>query len=430
MYFFFRFFVLPAIFLPSLILATNNEELLTKQHIQEVTLKNGLRVCLKQTDHEEGEFTFQLFAMGGYAAVSAEDRPSAAFAGAIAWESGLQDTNSDKIAYELYQRSLDMDINVRLFDRVIEASGSTENLPYCLELVQTLFTSPQFTIQGLERVVSEAKKNLQNQSQETIKELFLRTNTQGWDVLVPLTCEDLKKIKLEQAKTFFKQAFADPSLFTLIFVGDFDFNSIITLLEKHLGSIPSSSCPPLINPEAPHFPQGITKKEIKGYSRNRLALTRLTFPVIKKELAALNFICHILSSRFLRHFSSDDNQTHFEVHYEFPFFPRLDHIWLVVQFYGPSVTTQSTIQSTLEIIRQLNQSGLSDQERTSEINSDNPCEKDNTYLLSLLSNCYHGGWDLTILHTKQHSELKDKHLENILDSYIRLDHYSLISLYP
>ncbi|CUI17077.1 putative metalloprotease [Candidatus Protochlamydia naegleriophila] len=428
MFFVSRFFILVAL-LPSLIIA-NSDDLLTNQQMKEVTLKNGLRICLKRTDYEEGAFVFQMFAMGGYAAAPVANRPSAAFAGAIAWESGLQDASSDKIAYELYQRSLEMNVSIRLFDRVIEASGLTEDLSYCLELIQALFRAPQFTFQGLERVISESKILFQDHSQETIKDCFLKTNTQNWDVLTSLTCEDLKKVKLEQAEAFFKQAFADPSLFTLILVGDFDFNNATALLEKHLGCIEARSSAPLINPEAPHFPQGVTKREIKGYARNRLALTRLTFPVIKKELSSLNFICHILSARLLDHFSAVDSQTQFEVHYEFPLFPRLDHIWLIVQFYGPTTTIHSTTQSTLKIIHHLNRLGLSEQERKSELEISNSCEEDNIYLLSLLSNCYHGGWDSTLIDSKHPIEIKHKGSENILDSYIHLDHYSLISLYP
>ncbi len=63
---YFRFlFLFCYIYLSAFICPQELSANLTQNELKELSLQNGMRVCIKQSHKEPGEFAFQLFAMGG-----------------------------------------------------------------------------------------------------------------------------------------------------------------------------------------------------------------------------------------------------------------------------------------------------------------------------------------------------------------------------
>ncbi|WP_068468001.1 insulinase family protein [Candidatus Protochlamydia phocaeensis] len=430
-----RLFLFIILLFPFISRADQREDILTNHHIKEITLKNGIRVCLKKTDYDEDEFVFQLFAMGGYAALAPADRPLAILSPDIVWESGLGSQSADQIAYDLYQRSLEIEMKVQAFDRVIEASGPTEEMERCLQVVHNLFTQPQFQPEALSKVIHHTRRSLQKtnastQTEYSSRNIFLEFNTQNWDVWNPLNSRDLNHISLKKAEKTFLQLFSNPSEFILVLVGDIDFEATIHLLRQYLESIPCRSPSfHLINPPPPPFPPGITKKEISGYSRYANAWTRLTFPIPAKQVETqqLEFLCDILYNRF----AQNEATKQLDVSYEFPLFPRLDQAWLIIEFSCACNEIPSVCGQIMKILETFKKEGPSAEELNIALKNLEEQKKEveeNDYILSVLANYYRAGWDVTRLYTlsKEKEELRN----NDLTFYLNLDQYSIISLYP
>lgn len=418
--------------------------ILAQHQVKELTLKNGLKVCLKPTVYEEESIVFQIFANGGYATFSLNDRPSAILAADIVWESGIGNQTGDQLSFDLYQNSIEMTTKIQPFDRQIEGTCPTESFELCLKTVNLVFTEPKFDKEAMKRSIAKSRQQIRIKERESelgSREAFLKVNTQNWDVLEPLTLTDLDYINLSKVEKFFRQAFSNPAEFVCVVVGDFNPDDIQPLIEKHLGSIPSTSSSNSYFKEAslPAFPSGITKKEMKGFHRYKQPLTRLTFPTLinidETSTQSLYNVCVLLKSRLLPLFSDKQAITRkLEVSYEFPFFPKLDVAWITIQFSANPQEIDGLTKQILTSLEQLKKNGPTEQEfidLKNDHREDDIEIEENTYLLSLISNYYRAHWNLEKLFQKYDmSKLEKNIVENELDRYLKLDQYSTVSLHP
>ncbi len=431
------------IFSPFASWADTRECFLAQHHIKELTLKNGIKVCLKQTDYEKDAVVLQIFAMGGYAALATSDRPSGMLAADIAWESGLENKTADQLSFVLYQRSIEIETKIQMFDRHIEACSPTSHLSTCLKIIHLLFTQPKFEQGALKHVLANTRNYIQIknlQEHKISREIFLKVHTQNGFLFNQLTLGDLDDVSLAKAEKFFKQCFSNPSEFTFILVGDFDTETVQPLLETYLGSIPNQQIKGPPNPPLPTFPEGIVQKEFRGSPYKKEILTRLTFPIPIKitdqTVHSLNSICYIIKNRIVQDLASSlPDKKRLEVSYEFPFFPQVDELWLIIQFSLPSDHEISSL--THQIIKSLGQlktQGPSQEEINELIHFSSSIEeievKENAYVLSLLANYYRANWDIKSLYHPHSMTTEKENLINDLNRYLKLDQYSIISLYP
>jgi zinc protease len=420
-------------------LQTRTDEL-SHDQIVETTLKNGLRVCLKKSDLEPGEFDFQLFAVGGFAHLPVADQPSAWLATEIAWESGLDQLTGDELECALDDHSLEMSINLNSFDRQIQAAGPTSELIYCLRLTKLFFTDPQFDEEGLKEALNHARRRLQHKGkmgQVFDEETALKINLRNWSVISPFHALDLAKIELPKAKASFKHFFSNPAEFALVIVGDFEPQKIIPLLEESLGSLPASPVISRGELTSPSFPTGITKKEFVGITRYRQGLTRLTFPLSLQTIdpLALDLLCSILKRELTAHsILGQLEKTCFNVSYSFPLFPYMQPCWLVMKFSCSTPHIHSVCQEILKKMEAIQQEGISEElirfaiqewaDKRNQISN-------NSYVLSLLSDYYRAGWDIRQLYPSPDHTLQEKEMvKKVLDCYPNLNQYSMISLHP
>jgi zinc protease len=407
----------------------------------ELVLQNDLKVYLKKTEYEKGHYVFQLFAMGGYAAFPVEDRSVAILAPDIAWESGLGHQTADQLSIALYQQSIEIETKIQPFDRQIEVYAPTAKLIEGLQLVHRLFREPKFTLEGLKKATAKHQENLMVKSQQiNAQQIFLNINTQNWDLYQPLDLNELKNIQLEHAQAIFKQCFSNPKDFVLVMVGDFELDDTIPLLEHYLGSIPIQEVKTLVNPNPPEFPEGITKKTFFGFSRYKKPLTHLTFPIpthmTEEKTEIIDLICRLTKNRLLKTFRQVyDSKKKLEVNYEFPFFPQLDKSWLTIEFSSLSHETPEITQLILTTLQELKEEGPSQEEieeLREQLNERTTDLEENTYLLSVLANYHRADWNLHNVHSKKKDSilLEKEFIKNALNMYLKIDQYSMISLYP
>jgi zinc protease len=420
-------------------LESRAEELLRYQ-MTEVRLKNGLRVCLKRSYLEPEEFDFQLFAIGGLGHLPAAAQPSAWLASEIAWESGLDQMTADELECALDDHSVEMNVKLDLFDRQIKATGPTSELAYCLHLTKLLFTDPQFNEVGLQKALTQARQRFQRQEQANKvadEQTALKINLRNWYTITPFNSLDLGKVELQKAKELFKTFFSNPAEFMLIIVGDFDHQEVIALLEESLGSLPSSPVVQWSQPTPPSFPEGVTKKEFAGITRYRYSLTRLTFPLSTsiRDPMTLDLLCFILRQELTSESTPEElKKAYLNVSYSFPLFPYLEPCWLVIKFTSHADEIQSLSQGILAKMEKIQQQGTTEKAvkmAFQELAKNRTQMSDNAYILSLLADCYHAGWDVSHLYVLPNQDQQEKELlKKAIDCYPNLNQYSIISLHP
>jgi predicted Zn-dependent peptidase len=420
--------------------AQTRTDLLTRYQITELTLKNGMRICLKQSKLEPGEFDFQLFALGGFASLPTADQPSGWLAAEIAWESGLDQHTGDELECALDDHSIEMQIKLERFGRQIEATGPTTEIDFCLQLTRLIFTNPRFNEEGFKEALAHARHHLQQRAKENQLidgEIFTKVNLRNWYTIAHFNLLDLNKIELKKAKDLFNAFFSNPAEFMLVLVGDFNPQEIIPLLEASLGSLPTYPVKKWDYPTPPAFPEGITKKEISGVTRYKTSHTHLTFPLSTQMIDPVthDLLCSILKQRFLTEAAPNEQwRKDIVITHEFPLFPYMQPLWLIIKFTSSVSEVYSISQSILTTLENIKRTGISEKEfKTAylELIANKPTSSDNAYDLSLLANYYRAGWDVLKLYELSDQEKQEKMmLKKVWDCYPNLNQYSIISLHP
>lgn len=421
----------------------DREEDLARHNMVEITLQNGLRVCLKRSTKESEQFHFQLFALGGYTSLPVADQPSAWLAADIAWESGLDNLSGDSLNCLLDDNAIDMQVKVGLFDRQVEAVGPMNRLVLCLHMSRLLFANPQFNEDGYKRVLSQTRRQLHQKAQANlgIRDKSIRINMRNWHALTPFNLFDLDKVDYEKTQTIFKNFFHNPAEFTLVIVGDFDPKTVIPLIEKSLGSLTSGPIKNWKRPLPPSFPEKITQREFVGLSRDSNCNVRLTFPLSPSKInpVSLDLFCIILKERLNKDVNLsnplDKWKTKISISYQFPTFPHTDPLWLVIKFTSSSSTLNERKQSVLDMLENVKKTGIADNEIKNAyqklVNRRSVMILDNSTELSQLADYYRTGWDVMQLYpTRTLDDQQMLMIKNMSEWYPNLDNYSVISLNP
>lgn len=249
--------------------------------ITQITLRNGMRVCLKPTTFEEDEVLIRLTAKGGYAALPATQRAAGELAPQIAWESGLDGMSTDKLSALIYEHSIELYVKVLPYDRIIEGTTEAGGIKVFFDLVKRYSTQKQFTREGFDKISQMARDMIRSRTEERsspVEEWMRVVHTQDVAALKPLSLQDLNTMEFERAKQFFEEYFSNPEDFICVVVGNFDVEAIAPLVSTYLGAIPTkSSNPAKSSAPAPAFPEGTVIKRIPSPGSTE-SLARLTFP--------------------------------------------------------------------------------------------------------------------------------------------------------
>jgi zinc protease len=279
----------------------------------EVKLSNGVRVLLKPTDFKNDEIRFLAFCPGGTSLYSDAEYQNASSATLLA-EFGVGTFNPAQLDKILSGKIVT--VNPFLEDRFQGVQGFTrpEDLETALQLNYMRFTAPRKDSGLFNNLISNAKEEISNRYSNP-KNVFDDTVT---SVLgnynyrrTPPTLEKIDQLDLERLSSIYKERFADASGFTFVFVGSFNVDSIMPLIKKYIGSLPS-----LNRAESPkdldiHIPTGIIAKRVYKGSENK-ATVRMVYsgdysysPAINMQLNALKEVLQIKITQHLREDESE-----------------------------------------------------------------------------------------------------------------------------
>lgn len=412
--------------------------------IQQVTLKNGMKIFLKPTVFEPGEISVNLIAEGGFSLLDEAKRGSGELAAQVAWESGLGNLTSDQLSVLLYEHSIEFNAQIKPFSRSIEASSDVKDFPELLKLIRMYFTEQNFNEEAFQTVMQEKKTSLnmpKNDQKLLFEDSYKVLNTQNYHFLKPFKQKYVDNADLSVLKDFFQFAFGDPSSFVAVIVGNFDPKSLLSLLDETLGSIPAKHHPlASAKPPLPSFPKGVTTKAVT-YSGRKDSLARLTFP-LSKEMEQGDFHLFDLSVRIFenklretltKQFKSSHSVT---VSYELPLYPLLKSPWMVIQYRAEPKKVAEVHQVIIKTLKDYQAGGATHEElakcETTISKNEEYWLKDNDYWLATLSNYALWGWDTNTIKahppgTESHSPA---HLKKVFESYLPINNYTWIYSQP
>jgi zinc protease len=116
----------------------------------------------------------------------------------------------------------------------------------------------------------------------------------------PFTVEKVDQMNLDKSLAFYKDRFADASDFTFVFVGSFDAATIKPLVERYLGSLPSTKRKETWKDTGVRYATGVIEKRVnKGLEPQSRAAMVFTgpFQFNQTERVAIRALGDVLNAR-------------------------------------------------------------------------------------------------------------------------------------
>ena len=230
-----------------------------------LTLSNGVKVLLKPTDFKNDEIQFSAFAPGGTSVVSDADFQSAANAAGIIPAGGVGNYNLTQL--DKYLEGKQLSVRPYIAERFEGISGGAapKDLETALQLIYAYFTEPRKDTSTFKGIIERSKAGLVNRGNDpksvfndTVSAVLGNHNIRRTGP----TLEKLSQVDLDKAYAIYKARFADASNFTFTFVGSIDTLTIKPLLEKYLGSLPSTGRHEEAKELGIHAPEGVIEKSV------------------------------------------------------------------------------------------------------------------------------------------------------------------------
>ncbi|WP_158994136.1 pitrilysin family protein [Mucilaginibacter sp. L196] len=213
-------------------------------NVTTLTLSNGVKVILKPTDFKNDDIRFSAFAPGGTSLYTDADYQSAANAAGIISASGVGNYTPDQLDKYLEGKRLGVKPYINEHFEGINGGSTTKDLEIAMQMIYAYFTEPRKDNAIFKGIIDRNKASLINRANDpksvfndTISAVLGNYNIRR----TAPTAEKLDQINLDKVYIIYKERFSDASNLTFTFVGSIDTNTIRPLLEKYLGSLPSTN---------------------------------------------------------------------------------------------------------------------------------------------------------------------------------------------
>ena len=221
-----------------------SEKAFPKLEMTELTLSNGVKVMLKPTDFKNDEILIKATAKGGYSLFPGE-RETGMFASYLIQSGGVGPYNQTQLQKFLAGKTVNGGPYLSELTEGVGGSTNPKDLETTLQLIYAYFTEPRKDADVVSGLLANQKAYLENMKKTLTPEKVFSDSLNA--VLTnynpdrkPLTPESIDKINLDRAVEMYKDRFADASDFVFTLVGAFKIEEIKPLLEKYLGSLPST----------------------------------------------------------------------------------------------------------------------------------------------------------------------------------------------
>ncbi|MEC5145923.1 insulinase family protein [Chitinophaga sp. 212800010-3] len=215
-------------------------------NVQQLTLSNGVKVWLKSTNYKNDQIRFVSFAPGGINKYANADYPTASSTIGIIGGSGLADYSPVQLSKILNGKSAAVGAYINGRNQGVNGECSTRDLETALQLVYLRYTAPRRDTVLFDNAIAQSKEQIKNRYDDpgNVFRDTVSSVLSGYHYrMSPATLERLDSISLDKAYTIYRDQFSDASGANFVFVGNFNTDSILPLLERYLGALPARNKP-------------------------------------------------------------------------------------------------------------------------------------------------------------------------------------------
>ena len=211
----------------------------------EVTLANGVKVVMLPTNYKNDQIIMSSYSPGGNS-LYGDDKVSAfTYAANIIDQSGLGNFTSSQLEKKLKGKQVGSTPGISELSESINGSSTPKDVETMFELTYMYFKSPRKDEETFDRITKNLKTqvrlmdaNPQVAFMKKLLEVAYPGYTRAIKSSLP-TIEDVEKMTLDEIYDIYTDRFKDASDFTFFFIGNFEVDELLPLVQKYLGNLPS-----------------------------------------------------------------------------------------------------------------------------------------------------------------------------------------------
>ena len=208
----------------------------------ELTLSNGAKVVLKQTDLKKDQVLLRSEGFGGSALYGEKDYANIKMFDDVIEASGLGNFSHTELEKALAGKIASASLSLGANRVNINGSSTPKDVETMLQLTYLYFTNIAKDQKSYDNTMQTAEVNLKNrllQPEAVLQDSLTATMTNHNPRNKALTVEDLKLVGYDRILQMAKEQTANAAAFTFTIIGNYDEQAIRPLIETYLASLPA-----------------------------------------------------------------------------------------------------------------------------------------------------------------------------------------------
>lgn len=211
----------------------------------EWTLKNGTKIIIKPTTFKADEVRLQVSAKGGAALLQDAKEANIAinFLSAIRSMSGVSKFSANDLQKQLSGNTATVNSWVNQYQHGLSGNSSPKDLETLMQLVYLNFTAPRFAEEDFAALTTQYAAFLSNMTSNpdyVLQKAVTQTLYGNSPRREVISMEMLQDMKFDRLAAINATLYPDANEFTFTFVGNVNPEVLKPLVEKYIGSIPTS----------------------------------------------------------------------------------------------------------------------------------------------------------------------------------------------
>ncbi len=208
---------------------------------KKLTLSNGAKVYIKKTDYNDDEIVFAAQSKVGSSAFL-NDIVTAANA-ELAWNvSGRGNFSSTELGKVLAGKQVSLSCELAPFQTILNGNSTPKDLETLMQLIYLSMTSIRKDVKAFDNMKNTyvaALANKSNNNEWVYQDSLESTFYNGSKLYRVQEAEDIQKLDYDRCLQMYKELFGNAKDFSFYFVGNYDEQKLLPLIEQYIASLPN-----------------------------------------------------------------------------------------------------------------------------------------------------------------------------------------------
>ena len=207
-----------------------------------LTLSNGVRVVVKNTDFKADEIRMTAFSPGGTSMFDTKEAIQLRMLNSVAGLGGLGNFSNVDLEKVLAGKKVGISTSVSGLTERVNGSCSPKDFETLMQLVYLSFTAPRMDNDAFESFKQRTKASLANQEANPNTALSDTLNHEMYGdhpLAMRFKAEMVDQIDYKRIMEMYMDRFKEAGDFTFMFVGNINLDEVKPLIETYLGGLPT-----------------------------------------------------------------------------------------------------------------------------------------------------------------------------------------------